>query len=124
MQYCTEGYSYHHYQYTTEHERSSDTKGFCQVKTNTKSREKLGSGFVGQAATRILFFKCCVFFCCFFVVLVSNFFFNWVDGWMGGIWLIRVFLGFFGFFELSPYCLNRFIFVNNGLKIVINLLNK
>ena len=74
----------------TEHERSSDTKGFCQVKTNTKIREKLGSGFVGQAATRILFFKCCVFLSCFFV--------NWVDGWMGGIWLIRVFLGFSEFF--------------------------
>ena len=39
------------------------TKGFCQVKTIPKIREKLGSGRVGQAPTRILiFFGNCVFF--------------------------------------------------------------
>ena len=42
-------------------------KGFCQVKNNTKFREKLGSGWVGEAPTRIIFFFfseiLCVFFC-------------------------------------------------------------
>ena len=38
-------------------------KGFCQVKKIKKIREKLGSGWVGQALTRILifFWKFCVF---------------------------------------------------------------
>ena len=56
-------------------------KGFCQVKKNPKIREKLGSGWAGQAPTRILFFfwKFCVlsvFFVVFFFVHVSMFFFN------------------------------------------------
>ena len=40
-------------------------KGFCQVKKNPKIREKLGSGWVGQAPIRniFLFWKCCVFVC-------------------------------------------------------------
>ena len=32
---------------------STDTKGFCQVEKIPKIREKLGSGGVGQAPTRI-----------------------------------------------------------------------
>ena len=45
-------------------------KGFCQVKKNSKIREKVESGWVGQHPTRILFFfwKFCVFlvgfYCC------------------------------------------------------------
>ena len=51
-------------------------KGFCQVKKNQKIREKLGSGWVGQAPTRIiiLFWKCCVFFV-FCVVFMFPIFF-------------------------------------------------
>ena len=51
---------------------NSRSKGFCQVKKIPKIREKLGSGWVGQAQSRIKFFggKCFffVFFvCCFHV---------------------------------------------------------
>ena len=48
-------------------------KGFCQVNKLPKIREKLGSGWVGQAPNRIFFFvwKCCVFL--FFFVLFSCF---------------------------------------------------
>ena len=35
-------------------EETKGTKGFCQVEKNPKIREKLGSGWVGQALTRIL----------------------------------------------------------------------
>ena len=43
--------------------------GFCQVKKNQKIREKLGSGWVGQAPTRIFFLKFCRFvsFCVVFM---------------------------------------------------------
>ena len=40
-------------------------KGSCQVKTIPKIWEKLGSGWVGQAITRISF--CVCFLCCFHV---------------------------------------------------------
>ena len=45
----------------------TDTKGFRQVKQNKKIKEKLGSGWVGQALTRIMnfFLKSC-----FFVIFV------------------------------------------------------
>ena len=47
-------------------------KGSCQVKENLKIREKLESGWVGQAPTRIFFFyKCCVFWC--FLCLLAFF---------------------------------------------------
>ena len=47
------------------------SKGFCQVKINPKIREKLGSGWMGEALTRILFLllKFCVFL--MFFVLFS-----------------------------------------------------
>ena len=65
----------------------TDTKGFCQVKKNPKIREKLGSGWVGQALTRIFFFgKCCVFFVIF--VLFSCFqVFEKKKNWIGGGWV-------------------------------------
>ena len=48
-------------------------KGFCQVKTIPKIREKLGSGWVEQAPTGIFFFlKYCVFCVIFIVVHVSK----------------------------------------------------
>ena len=55
------------------------SKGFCQVKINPKTREKLGSGWVGQALTRIIIFLGNFVFFMFFVVFfvvehVSNFF--------------------------------------------------
>ena len=44
-------------------------KGFCQVTTNPKIREKLGSGWVGQAITMILiFFLEMLCFLCYFHV--------------------------------------------------------
>ena len=45
--------------------------GFCQIKKNPKIREKLGSGWVGQAPTRIFFFwgRNFVFLVFFFVVV-------------------------------------------------------
>ena len=57
------------------------SKGFCQVKINLKTREKLGSGWVAQALTRIIIFfgnfAFFLFFVVFFVVEhVSNFFLN------------------------------------------------
>ena len=45
-------------------------KGFCQVKKNPKIREKLGSGWVGQASTRIIIFFRNVFLCVFCVVFM------------------------------------------------------
>ena len=48
-------------------------KGFCQVKRNPKIREKLGSGWVGQAPTRIcLFFENLVFFCVVFLLYMFS----------------------------------------------------
>ena len=45
-------------------------KGFCQVKKIPEIRENHGSGWAGQAPTRISFFweKYCVFCVVFFVV--------------------------------------------------------
>ena len=60
------------------------TKGFCQIEKIKKIREKLGSGWVGQAPTRIIiFFGNVVFF-----VLFSCFqmFQKKKIGW-GGRWL-------------------------------------
>ena len=49
-------------------------QGFCQLKENPKIREKLGSGWVCPAPTRIcfLFWKFCVFCAVFVVVHVSK----------------------------------------------------
>ena len=47
------------------------SRGFCQIKKNQKIREKLGSGWVGQATTQNFFFGGggnFVFFVCFFVL--------------------------------------------------------
>ena len=56
-------------------------KGFCQVKKNQKIREKLGSGWVGQAPTRIfLFFGHIVFFGVFCVVFMFPLQKNWIRG--------------------------------------------
>ena len=57
--------------------------GFCQIKKNPKIREKLGSGWVGQAPTRIFFFGekfcvSCVFFCCCTC-------FQKIKTWIGGV---------------------------------------
>ena len=63
-------------------------KGFCQVKTIPKIREKLGSGWVGQAPTRIIIFWGKVVFFVFFVLFS---FFQMVQkkkmdrGWVGVI---------------------------------------
>ena len=74
-------------------------RGFVKLK-NPKIREKLGSGWVGQAPTHNYF---CVKFCVFFVFFVLLFFavhvspqkiINWIEGWVGVVWPIRVFLGF------------------------------
>ena len=38
---------------------------------------------------------------CFFVLffdIVNFFFFKWIEGWEGGVWPIRVFLGFLDYF--------------------------
>ena len=44
--------------------------GCVKLKKNLKIREKLGSEWVGQAPTKILFFlEMLCFFCCFFVVV-------------------------------------------------------
>ena len=40
------------YRYTSSHM----LQGFCQVKSNSKIRKKLGSGWAGQSPTRIRFF--------------------------------------------------------------------
>ena len=77
------------------------SKGFCQVKRKPNIREKLGSGWVGQAQTRILIFwgeslRFCVFLCCFHVSKKKL-----IRGWVGVVWSIRVFLGFFDFFQLD-----------------------
>ena len=52
--------------------RCATTKGLCQVKQITKSREKLGSGWVGQAQLgfnfnfgMVVFFVFFVLFSCF-----------------------------------------------------------
>ena len=47
-------------------------KGFCQVKKNPKIREKLGSGWVAQATTRIFFLGGggVMFICVFCVVFM------------------------------------------------------
>ena len=49
----------------------NNAKGFCQVKTIPKIRQKLGSVWVGQATTRIfIFWENLVFFCVFCVVFM------------------------------------------------------
>ena len=46
-------------------------RGFEKLKKNPKIREKLGSGWVGQAPTRIInFFENVVFLCVFCVVFL------------------------------------------------------
>ena len=73
-------------------------RGFIKLK---KIREKLGSGWVGQAPAQIFFggggdlvvffgFFCCTYF--------QKQFKNLDRGWVGGVWPIRVFLGFLDLF--------------------------
>ena len=56
-------------------------KGFCQVKKNQKIREKLGSGWVGQAPTRIFFFFGNFVLFSYFHVFPKK----WIGGWLGGV---------------------------------------
>ena len=65
-------------------------KGFCQVKIIPKIREKLRSGLVGQAPTRILIFLIFCVFSCFFVLFSCFKMFQkkiktWIMGWVGGV---------------------------------------
>ena len=77
-------------------------KGFCHGKNNTKFREKLGSGWVGEAPTRIIFFFSDIL-CVFFVFCVVGFVLHVspknLKKWIGGEWVspIRVFLGLLDF---------------------------
>ena len=75
--------------------------GVCQVKKMRKIREKLGSGWVGQAPTRILFYswKCCVFFCfCVCFLLLYMFPKKWDrGGWWVGSGQSVFFFGFLDF---------------------------
>ena len=78
-------------------------KGFCQVKKNPKIREKLGSGWVGQAPNGIIiiFWKFCVF-CVFFVCFMCCFHVSKkkkkLDSWVGGLCLTNPsFSRIFGF---------------------------
>ena len=76
------------------------------VKIMPKIREKLlGSGWVGQAPTRILilflnFFFSCIL-CCLHVSKCFQKNKKWLMGWVGVVLLIRVFLGFLDFFNLT-----------------------
>ena len=74
-------------------------EGFCQVKTIPKIREKLGSGCVGQAQTRISFFLQIL---CFFVLFLSLYMFpkkKKIDRGLGGWCLDNLsFSRIFGFF--------------------------
>ena len=59
---------------------------------------------MGQAPTRIPFYE----ILCFFVLFFSLYMFtkkNWIGEWVGGVWIIQVFLGFLEFFQLdkTPY---------------------
>ena len=59
---------------------------------------------MGQAPTRIVFFlKFCVFVLCFVVVHVSKKIEKLDRGRVGGVWSIRVFLGFLDFFMTRPF---------------------
>ena len=74
-----------------------ELRGFVMLKKNQKS------GWVGQAPTRIIiFFEILYFFVLFvvffFVEHVSKKIKNWIEEWVGGVWPIRVFLGFLDFF--------------------------
>ena len=79
-------------------------RGFCQVKKIPKIRKKLGSGWVGQAPTRIFFFfEILCFLCVFYIVFMfsKKNIKKWIGEWVSGVWLIRVFLGFLDFFNLT-----------------------
>ena len=44
----------------------------------------------------------CVFLCCFFrCMCFQKKLKKWIDGWVSGVWIIRVFLGFWDFFNLT-----------------------
>ena len=61
-------------------------KGFCQVEKIPKIREKLGSGWVGEAPSRILifFFECFILFV-FCVVFMFQKKIKKDRGWLGGV---------------------------------------
>ena len=62
-------------------------RGLVKLKKNQKIREKLGSGWVGQAPTRISsFFGNIVFFCVVFLrcTCFPKKYGKWIDWWVGG----------------------------------------
>ena len=96
-------------------------KGFCQVKKNPKIREKLGSGWVGQAPNRILIFslKCCVFFVLFscFQLFQKKKWIKRVGAWVGSD-QSAFFSDFFYFFNLiRPLSVTWLSLVFTGLTL-------
>ena len=90
------------------------SKGFCEVKKISKIREKLRSGWVGQAPTRIiiiiLFFFVC-FLCCFHVSKKNVY---------GGGWVASGQSEFFSDFWIL-FNLTRPLSVKYTIKVTINL---
>ena len=68
---------------------------FVKFKKLKKIREKIGSGWEGQALTRIFFFFLMLCFFVFFCVVFMCPKKNWIWGWVGAVWSFQVFLGFF-----------------------------
>ena len=84
---------------------TNHTKGFCQVKKIQKIQEKLGSGWVGQAPTRIIICWGGIFFLFVFRVVFmfpkNKYQLDRGGGGAFGVWPIRVFLGFRIVFKLT-----------------------
>ena len=75
--------------------------GFCQVKKIKKSEK---NSEVGWWVKNWKFGVFLCFFCC--TCFLKNIFEKLLGGWVGGVWLIEVFLEFLDFFKLDKPLVN------------------